>query len=119
MLVYSSRQEIEQAVPDLSKIAQLKARGLIITAPGIDTDFVSRFFAPQFGINEDPVTGSAHTTLIPYWSRRLGKLELTARQISKRGGFLKCKLNGDRVEMSGQAAFYMEGKYRFEGHEGH
>ena len=84
MLVYSSRQEIEQAVPDLSKIAQLKARGLIITAPGTDTDFVSRFFAPQFGINEDPVTGSAHATLTPYWSRRLGKLELTARQISKR-----------------------------------
>ncbi|SRR5258706_3494828 len=110
MLVFSSRQEIEQAVPDFSKITLLKARGLIITAPGTDTDFVSRFFAPQFGINEDPVTGSAHTTLTPYWSRQLGKLELTARQISKRGGFLKCKLLDDRVEMSGQGAYYMEGE---------
>lgn len=110
MLVFSTRQEIEEAVPDLLKITHLKARGLIVTAPGTDTDFVSRFFAPQFGINEDPVTGSAHTTLTPYWSRRLGKSELTARQISKRGGFLKCKVLGDRVEMSGQGAFYMEGE---------
>jgi PhzF family phenazine biosynthesis protein len=108
MLVFSSRKVIEQAVPDFSRIAQLKARGLIITAPGTDTDFVSRFFAPQFGINEDPVTGSAHTTLTPYWSRRLGKPELTAKQISRRGGFLKCKLVDDRVEMIGQGAFYME-----------
>jgi PhzF family phenazine biosynthesis protein len=112
MLVFSSRQDIEEAVPDLLKIAQLKARGLIITAPGTDTDFVSRFFAPQFGINEDPVTGSAHTTLTPYWSKRLGKSDMTARQISKRGGFLKCKHLGDRVEMSGQGAFYMEGEIR-------
>ena len=110
MLVFSGRQMIEQAIPDFSKIARLKARGLIITAPGTDTDFVSRFFAPQFGINEDPVTGSAHTTLTPYWSKRLGKPELTARQISGRGGFLKCKLVDDRVEMSGQGAFYMEGE---------
>jgi PhzF family phenazine biosynthesis protein len=110
MFVFSNRQEIEEVVPEFSKIAQLKARGLIITAPGTDTDFVSRFFAPQFGINEDPVTGSAHTTLTPYWSKRLGKLELTARQISRRSGFLKCKLLGDRVEMSGQGAFYMSGE---------
>jgi PhzF family phenazine biosynthesis protein len=113
MLVFSSQQEIENIKPDLSKIAALPARGIIITARGANTDFVSRFFAPRFGIDEDPVTGSAHTTLTPYWSKQLGKTELTARQISLRGGYLKCKLLGERVEISGQGAFYLSGEITF------
>ena len=71
-------------------------------------DFVSRFFAPLVGIDEDPVTGSAHCTLAPYWAKRLGKSELTARQISKRGGDVRCKIEGDRVILTGKCAFYME-----------
>lgn len=110
MLVYSSRDDVEAITPDFSKVAELGERGVIVTAKGTDTDFVSRFFAPEVGINEDPVTGSAHTTLTPYWSGRLGKKELTARQVSERGGYLKCKLLGDRVEISGQAAFYLSGE---------
>ena len=110
MLVFSSRDDVEAITPDFSKMAELRERGVIVTAKGTDTDFVSRFFAPEVGINEDPVTGSAHTTLTPYWSGRLGKKELTARQVSERGGYLKCKLLGDRVEISGQAAFYLSGE---------
>lgn len=110
MLVFSSQRNIENITPDFFQIAKLKARGIIITAPGTDTDFVSRFFAPLVGIDEDPVTGSAHTTLVPYWSKQLGKTELTARQVSSRGGYLKCKLLNDRVEISGQGAFYLLGE---------
>ncbi len=110
MLVFSSQQDIENIKPDFSKIAVLPCRGVIITAPGTNNDFVSRFFAPQSGIDEDPVTGSAHTTLTPYWSKRLGKTELTAQQVSPRGGYLKCKLLDDRVEISGQGAFYLSGE---------
>ena len=80
-----------------------------MTAPGISTDFVSRFFAPGIGINEDPVTGAAHCVLTPYWSKRLDKPELQARQISNRGGDIGCVLQGDRVRLSGHAAFYLEG----------
>jgi predicted PhzF superfamily epimerase YddE/YHI9 len=81
----------------------------MITAPGIDVDFVSRFFAPGEGINEDPVTGSAHRTLIPYWSEQLGKRKLEARQLSKRGGDLLCEYAGERVKISGQAVHYLTG----------
>ena len=110
MFVFSHRQEVEDVGPDFSRIARLRERGVIVTARGTDTDFVSRFFAPAESINEDPVTGSAHTTLTPYWSGRLGKTELTARQLSERGGYLKCALLGDRVEISGRAAFFLSGE---------
>ena len=83
---------------------------VIATAAGVNVDFVSRFFAPMVGIDEDPVTGSAHCTLAPYWAERLGKSELTARQISKRGGNVRCNIEGDRVVLTGECAFYMEGQ---------
>ena len=110
MLVYSTPEEIEKLKPDMMKIAGIEARGIIATAPGNDVDFVSRFFAPQSGISEDPVTGSAHTTLTPYWAARLGRTELSAKQLSKRRGWLQCRLAGDRVEISGQARVYMAGE---------
>lgn len=110
MLVFEDQDQVELANPDLAKIASLDCRGLIITAPGREVDFVSRFFAPQSGIDEDPVTGSAHTTLTPYWAKVLGKKELTAMQLSARKGLLKCRDAGERVEIGGQAALYMVGE---------
>jgi PhzF family phenazine biosynthesis protein len=110
MLVYSAQEEIERMQPDMAKIAKIPARGIIVTAEGRDVDFVSRFFAPQSGVAEDPVTGSAHTTLTPYWAERLGKDELTAMQLSKRRGWLQCRLDGDRVEISGRACPYFQGE---------
>ena len=98
--------------PDFGLLAQMGGRGIVVTAPGNDVDFVSRFFAPQTGINEDPVTGSAHTSLTPYWSRVLGKKRLTARQLSSRGGELICEDKGARVEISGHAVTYLKGKIR-------
>ncbi|MFN8294740.1 MAG: PhzF family phenazine biosynthesis protein [Chitinophagales bacterium] len=109
---YVALLEDEEAVqncqPDFSLINQLE-KSLIITAKGKQVDFVSRFFAPQLGVNEDPVTGSAHSVLIPFWSQKLNKTELSAMQLSQRTGFLKCKHLGDRVEMSGQAVCYLIG----------
>jgi PhzF family phenazine biosynthesis protein len=110
MFVFETESQIRNAVPNLDSIAKLGARGLIITAKGDEVDFVSRFFAPQSGINEDPVTGSAHTVLTPYWSQKLGKKDLTARQLSPRGGYLKCTILGDRVLISGQAKLYLTGE---------
>lgn len=109
LLVYSSRKEIEEMKPDLSYLADVPIRGFIVTAPGGDVDFVSRFFAPAVGVNEDPVTGSAHTLLTPFWAERLGKSRLTALQLSKRTGRLECALSGDRVEIAGRARTYLEG----------
>ena len=109
MLVYEDQQSIESLRPDFSKVALAAARGVIVTAPGTDCDFVSRFFAPQSGINEDPVTGSAHTTLIPYWSVRLGKTAMSARQMSQRGGALRCRMMGERVSIGGHAITFSEG----------
>ncbi|GAB4044043.1 PhzF family phenazine biosynthesis protein [Spirosoma litoris] len=118
MLVYETQAQIEALAPDFREMNTVPARGVIVTAPGNagdgSVDFVSRFFGPQAGIDEDPVTGSAHTTLVPYWAEKLGKTELTARQLSKRGGFLKCKLNDDgvnpaRVDISGQVQLYLTG----------
>ena len=83
---------------------------MIVTAPGDNSDFVSRFFAPAVGVDEDPVTGSAHCTLIPYWAERLGKNELFARQVSARGGELFCELAGDRVKIGGNAVLYLKGE---------
>jgi PhzF family phenazine biosynthesis protein len=111
MLVFKDEHQIRKLEVDLNLLAKLeKSRGIIVTAPGINSDFVSRFFAPQSGINEDPVTGSAHTTLTPYWSDKFDKQELTAYQLSQRGGYLKCKNMGERVEISGKARTYMIGE---------
>jgi PhzF family phenazine biosynthesis protein len=109
MLVFESEKQIRELQPDLRAISKLKSRGAIVTAKGDHADFVSRYFAPFFGIDEDPVTGSAHTTLTPYWSKKLGKNELTAIQLSERTGHLKCVERGDRVEISGKAQTYLVG----------
>jgi PhzF family phenazine biosynthesis protein len=109
LLFYPSQEDIEEIKPDFGMLKKIVARGIIVTAPGYDCDFVSRFFAPYLGINEDPVTGSAHTSLVPFWAHRLNQLEFEARQLSARGGFLKCKLMGERVLISGNACTYMIG----------
>ena len=110
MAVLENEEQVASLLPDFGKIALLKARGLIVTAAGKNVDFVSRFFAPQSGIDEDPVTGSAHTTLIPYWSAKLAKTEMTARQLSKRGGELNCSYLGDRCLIGGKAVLYLTGE---------
>ena len=110
LLVFEHESQIKELVPEIDLIAKIAARGIIVTAPGDTADFVSRFFAPQSGINEDPVTGSAHTTLTPFWSKRLGKNELSAVQLSGRIGYLDCKYLNDRVEISGQARLYLKGE---------
>jgi PhzF family phenazine biosynthesis protein len=109
MVVYGVAEHVAALAPDLGDLATVPARGVIVTAPGHDVDFVSRFFAPQSGVPEDPVTGSAHTTLTPYWAARLGKTELSAVQLSKRRGRLRCRLAGDRVEIAGRAVPYLTG----------
>jgi PhzF family phenazine biosynthesis protein len=110
MLIYDSQKEIEQISPNFHLLDQLDCRGVIVSAPGNQVDFVSRFFAPQCGITEDPVTGSAHTTLTPYWSEVLGKDKLTAKQLSPRGGDLHCEFLGERVKIAGKAILYMVGE---------
>ncbi len=110
VLVFDNEAQISSLVPDLLQIAKLDARGVIATAKGDSADFVSRFFAPHSGINEDPVTGSAHATLTPFWANKLNKNELTAIQLSSRKGFLKCNYLNDRVEISGQAKLYLIGE---------
>lgn len=114
LLIYESQKDIEDLKPDFFLLNSVNARGIIVSAPGKDVDFVSRFFAPQSGIAEDPVTGSAHTTLIPYWSGILQKSDLEARQLSKRGGHLRCKLLGDRVRIAGKAVPYLTGEVNLE-----
>jgi PhzF family phenazine biosynthesis protein len=96
--------------PDFTRVAALGARGLIVTAAGDDCDFVSRFFAPQSGVAEDPVTGSAHSALAPFWAGRLGQSKLHARQVSPRGGELWCTVNGDRVLIAGHSRLYLRGE---------
>jgi predicted PhzF superfamily epimerase YddE/YHI9 len=96
----------------MARVAALDCFAVIVTAPGENSDFVSRFFAPGAGIPEDPVTGSAHCTLIPYWSERLGKKELYALQLSERGGELFCADRGERVAIGGRAVTYMSGTIR-------
>lgn len=110
MFVLADEKSVRNSHFDLLAISALGQRGVIITSLGNDVDFVSRFFAPALGINEDPVTGSAHTTLTPYWSKRLGKKNLVSKQVSARGGYIKCESNGDRVLISGQAVMYMKGE---------
>jgi PhzF family phenazine biosynthesis protein len=114
MLVFTHEADIANINPNLAVIEKLtEARGVIATAPGDTIDFVSRFFGPQSGVPEDPVTGSAHTTLTPYWSKRLGKKHLTAQQLSARKGYLQCNDAGDRIEISGHAKTYLIGRIPF------
>ena len=110
LAVFPSQADILAIQPDQEQLALLECLGIIVTAPGEGVDFVSRFFAPRAGIPEDPVTGSSHCTLIPYWARRLGKTKLTARQLSARGGELFCSLVGERVKIGGQAVTYLKGE---------
>lgn len=110
MLVYNSEQEVLEVNPDFTELYKLKARGIIITAKGNTVDFVSRFFAPGSGINEDPVTGSAHTMLIPYWASVLDKVHMQAKQVSLREGVLTVELCGDRVKIGGNAVLYLKGE---------
>ncbi|HEV2691871.1 MAG TPA: PhzF family phenazine biosynthesis protein [Verrucomicrobiae bacterium] len=110
LAVFNTADEVRALRPDFVMLKTLKTRGVIATAPGEDCDFVSRFFAPPAGIDEDPVTGSAHCTLMPYWVSRLGRTKLFARQISARGGELFCDLQGDRVRIGGKAVLYLRGE---------
>ncbi|WP_350284209.1 PhzF family phenazine biosynthesis protein [uncultured Croceitalea sp.] len=110
LLIYDSQQKIEAISPNFHLLDAIDCRGVIVTAPGKDVDFVSRFFAPLCGIPEDPVTGSAHTSMTPYWSKVLGKTKLSAKQLSKRGGELQCEYLKGRVKISGKAVPYLMGE---------
>lgn len=110
LVVFETEDEIANINPDFNKLKNLDSRGVIITAPGLNYDFVSRAFFPKYGILEDPVTGSAHTKLIPYWAKKFEKSKLIAKQISKRGGELFCENNKNRVYISGHAKLYMKGE---------
>ena len=108
LVVYETEDEVRALKPDMNALAAMD-RMVIVTAPGREADFVSRFFAPGAGVAEDPVTGSAHCTLIPYWAAKLKKTKLRALQVSRRGGELWCELNGDRVSMAGYAVEFLNG----------
>jgi len=114
LAILDSEAEVRALRPDFARIAALDAFALIVSAPGNSVDFVSRFFAPRAGIPEDPVTGSAHCTLTPYWSARLGRNKLTAKQVSARGGDLVCELNGERVLIAGKVVEYLRGEIEVE-----
>lgn len=109
LVVYGSEAEVRALKPNMELLQTIDRFAVIVTAPGMQCDFVSRFFAPKAGINEDPVTGSAHCTLIPYWSKRLGKTSLHALQVSPRGGEIWCEDCGPRVRITGQAVCFLEG----------
>lgn len=110
MLIYANEEMITSLKPNFFLLDEIETRGVIVTAPGKEVDFVSRFFAPQCGISEDPVTGSAHTSLTPYWAKKLGKTTLVAKQLSSRGGTIRCTFLGDRVLISGKAVPYLSGE---------
>ncbi|WP_419948244.1 PhzF family phenazine biosynthesis protein [Candidatus Palauibacter sp.] len=112
LAVFANEDDVRKLKPDFARLRGLDRLGIIVSAPGESADFVSRFFAPSVGVPEDPVTGSAHCTLVPYWAARLGRGEaqLEARQISARGGELTCRLLGDRVTIAGRAALYLSGE---------
>jgi len=111
LVVYGSAAEVAALDPDVAALSKVDCWAAIVTAPGEDgIDFVSRFFAPAQGVPEDPVTGSSHCTLVPYWAHRLGKTNLEARQLSRRSGALSCALDGDRVSIAGRAVLYLEGQ---------
>jgi PhzF family phenazine biosynthesis protein len=115
LAVFETEEEVRELAPNMVALSKLDRDGVIATARGADADFVSRFFAPRLGVPEDPVTGSAHCSLIPYWAERLGKTGLLARQISKRGGELFCRLNGNRVAIGGNAVIYERGEIEIAG----
>jgi len=110
LVVFETENEIANINPDFNKLKMLDSRGVIITAPGLNYDFVSRAFFPKYGVLEDPVTGSAHTKLIPYWAEKFGRSKLIAKQVSKRGGELFCENHKNRVYISGHAKLYMKGE---------
>ena len=112
MAVFDSARDVAGLVPDLDAVASLPSIGVVATAPGADADFVSRFFAPAVGVPEDPVTGSAHCLLAPWWARRMGRDRLVARQISSRTGMVRCEVRGDRVWLGGAVRFVIEGTFR-------
>jgi len=109
-MVYENESDILNLKPDFAALSRIDSLGFVVTAPGENSDFVSRFFAPSAGVNEDPVTGSSHCNLIPYWTERLGKFKLHAYQLSSRRGELWCEQKGDRVLMSGKAVTYLKGE---------
>ena len=110
LFIFDSEEIIKNMTPDLGIISTFECVGVTVTAKGTETDIVCRMFAPQSGINEDPVTGSAHTKLIPYWSKKLGKTNITSTQVSKRTGFLDCTFINNRVTMAGKAKLYLKGE---------
>ena len=110
MVIVNNQDLVESCSPDFALLSQVDCRGIIVTAQGSDVDFVSRFFGPRVGINEDPVTGSAHCMLAPYWGERLGKSSMQARQLSRRGGDIECTLEGDNVILIGEARLYLKGE---------
>ena len=109
LVILESEEELKRLTPNFQQVSKLNARGLIVSAPSNTVDFVSRCFFPQLGVNEDPVTGSAHTLLMPYWSNRLGSNKLTANQVSQRGGALHCEYKGARTLISGEAVVFLTG----------
>ena len=110
LALFETEAQVRAIRPDMTALARLEERrGVIVTAPGESADFVSRFFSPRLGVPEDPVTGSAHCMLAPFWAERLGKTTFQARQVSARGGTVRCTVAGDRVRLSGRAAQYLEG----------
>jgi PhzF family phenazine biosynthesis protein len=111
VLVYHTQKEVADLKPDFTWLNRVDTLGIIATAPGDDCDFVSRFFVPNSVIGEDPVTGSAHATLIPYWAKELGKTSMIAKQISDRGGILYCEDKGERVTIGGESVLYLKGEY--------
>lgn len=113
LAIFDSEATIRAITPNHAMLSQLDLRGVIVTAPGTDVDFVSRFFAPKYGIPEDPVTGSAHCELAPYWANKLGKNTLSAKQVSKRCGNITCHVKADRVFLSGGAVTFMEAEIVF------
>lgn len=113
LAVFENEDDVIALKPNFDALSKLDQRGVIVTAEGENVDFVSRFFAPRYGINEDPVTGSAHCALTPYWAGRLNKTKLSAKQVSTRTGTLECELKGDRVFLSGKAVDYMKGTIKF------
>ncbi|HYK54450.1 MAG TPA: PhzF family phenazine biosynthesis protein [Candidatus Eremiobacteraceae bacterium] len=107
--VYPSERDVRSLSPNFDLVSKVHHHGIVVTAPGDDVDFVSRFFVPNYGIAEDPATGSTHCTLTPYWAERLGKTKLRGRQLSARGGEFWCELEGDRVLISGHVSPYLQG----------
>jgi PhzF family phenazine biosynthesis protein len=108
-VLFPKEEDVRSLDPNMLLLRKVDLRGVTVTAKGKSVDFVSRFFAPKYGVNEDPVTGSAHCALVPYWAKELGKKDLIAHQVSKRGGELFCKDQGERVIISGRAVSYMQG----------